>query len=408
MQKLESKRVSAQIVTYFVLSAWCLIYLVPTELQEISTELVPVKWWSNIISVLLFGMFALVSFAVIFWKQPMSKFKWSFSVFGNPWLWSFLLISYLGLHFLFRPNALGLNFAMNLVILSIGLPHVLSAFHLISNRIPIIAALTMSVGLAVNWIYQLANQISYFTNPDIEFAHALSVLVVILLSVAGRTSNLWWILGLQGFFYVCFVFLATSQLRLPAFIAAIFFALHSLWQARPWLQRLIALSVNTLLAFVTWFLVVERGVISQGSLYISGRAAFYDPIRATPRPFSEVILGSGFGFTRGTLLTEIGYGNPHSSLLVLATDYGIVGSGLALGLAISILKKIYELRVENQRRTRALFATVALLVSFGGLSLFAEPVETTLVTLTTLVVFLVILLGLGRDKKIVRASRDLD
>ena len=81
----------------------------------------------------------------------------------------------------------------------------------------------------------------------------------------------------------------------------------------------------------------------------------------------------------------------------MANDYGAIGGALALGLVVSLLVQIRRFTAGNKSGTRVFFASLALVASFGALSLFAEPVETTLVVLTALVVFLFNLLGMRVD-----------
>lgn len=402
MRKISFEKLLAQVFIYCLIFFWSLIFLVPSELQELEFGFLPVNWWSNIISIVMFGVVILVFLVSFFSRQFLSKFNWRTAVIWNPWFWSLLLVAYVAVSFLLRPNILGLNFALNLMILTIGLPYILMSFHLIGNWVLAIVTLLLVGGLASNWLYQVANQISYARNADIEFAHALSLLSLIILSVVSRTSHSWSTVAYQGVFFAAFFFLATTQLRLPAFIAGTFFILHSLWQVSPWRQRFLTALGNTLLVLTTWLFVVERVLFQQGSLYVSGREVFYQTVSSVERSFFELVFGRGPGATRTALFAELGYSNPHSSLLVMANDYGAIGGALALGLVVSLLVQIRRFTAGNKSGTGVFFASLALVASFGALSLFAEPVETTLVVLTALVVFLFNLLGmrvaLGRSR----------
>lgn len=394
----------AQVVIYCLISFWALIFLVPSELQVLNFEFLPLNWWSNVISLGMFGVFILVFLYSVFSQESLAKSNWRITVLGNPWLWSSLLVAYVALNLLLRPNILGLNFGLNLIILAIGLQYMLRSHNSVGNWVRTSVTLFLVGGLALNWFYQWANQISYSTNADIQYAHALALLLLILLSVVGETSKPWLMIAAQGAFYAGFFFLASTQLRLPAFIAGIFFVLQSLWQTRPWFHRLALTVPNGFLAVITWTLVVERGIIQQGQLRLSGREEFYEPIALAGRSLFEAFLGSGPGASRTALLAEIGYSNPHSSALVLANDYGVVGCVFVTGLVISLLYRIRKLNIERNGGLGAFFSSLALVVSFGALSLFAEPVETTLVALTALVVFLFIVVKLAPKRTLADRS----
>lgn len=397
MRKISFEKLLAQVFIYCLIFFWSLLFLVPSELQELEFGFLPVNWWSNIISIVMFGVVILVFLVSFFSRQFLSKFNWRTAVIWNPWFWSSLLVAYVAVSLLLRPNILGLNFALNLMILTIGLPYILMSFHSIGNWVFAIVTLLLVGGLASNWLYQVANQISYARNADLEFAHALSLLALITLSIATRTNHPWWTVAHQGVFFATFFFLATTQLRLPAFIAGTFFILHSLWQVSPWRQRFLTALGNTLLVLTTWLFVVERVLFQEGRLYLSGREGFYQTVFSVEGSFFELFFGKGPGATRTALFTELGYSNPHSSLLVMANDYGAIGGALALGLVVSLLVQIRRFTAGNKSGTRVFFASLALVSSFGALSLFAEPVETTLVVLTALVVFLFNLLGMRVD-----------
>lgn len=405
MRKIAYEKRLAQVVIYCLVSFWGLIFVVPSELQELNFELLPFNWWSNVISIGLLGGFLLAFLFSVFSKELSSQSNWHIGLLGNPWLWSSLLVTYVGINLLFRPNILGVNFALNLIILAIGLPYMLWSFDSIGNWVSTVGTLFLVGGLALNWSYQWANQISYAGNADIEFAHALSLLSLILLSVTSRKSNPWWTVAHQGVFFAVFFFLVTTQLRMPAFIAGTFLVLHSLWQARPWFQRILAMLGNAILAIITWFFFAERSVLQGGSLYISGRGPLYETVALAPeRNLFGIIAGQGPGATRSRLLAEIGYSNPHSSVLVMANDYGLIGGLLALGLVVSLLIRIWHLTVGNKSGARVFFVSIALVVSFGALSLFAEAVETTLVVLTALFVFLMALSGLRAERQNLKGS----
>lgn len=401
----------AQVVIYSLLFLWGLIFLVPSELQELNLGFIPLNWWSNAISIGIFGVLVLVFLVSVFSQEFLAKSNWRINILGNPWLWSTLLVAYVAINLILRPNLLGLNFAFNLIILAVGLPYMLRSFHLIGNSFLAIVAPFLLGGLALNWLYQWVNQISYARNADIEFAHALSLLALILLSTVSRSSNLWWTMAHQGVFFVVFFFLTATQLRLPAFIAGMFFVLHSLWQARPWFQRMLSMLGNAVLAAITWLFSVERTLFQDGSLFISGRGALYETVADNyGRNLFEIIAGQGPGATRTILSAEVGYSNPHSSLVVMANDYGAIGGVLALGLIVTVLIQIRRLAIANNSGNRIFAASIALVISFGALSLFAEPVETTLVVLTTLVVFLFNLLGtrINQQKAVFRVRTLLD
>lgn len=398
MRKMGFDNRLAQVVIYCLISCWALIFLVPSQLQALNFEFLPLNWWSNVISIGMFGVFVLVFLVLVFSKEFLAKSNWRITVLGNPWLWSTLLVAYVALNLVLRPNILGLNFALNLIILAIGLPYMLRSFHSIGNSVLTIVTLFLVGGLALNWLYQWANQISYARDADIEFAHALSLLSLILLSTVSRRSNPWWTMAHQGVFFVVFLFLATTQLRLPALIAGIFFVLHSLWQARPWFQRILATLVNIVLAIITWLFVVQRALFQEGRIYMSGREVLYETAYDGDTSLFEIVFGNGPGSTRTTLLGGIGYSNPHSSLLALANDYGAIGGLLTLGLVVSLLIQIRRLAVGHKMDVGIFFASIALVAAFGALSLFAEPVETTLVVLTALVVFLFTLSGIGTNR----------
>lgn len=405
MRKIGHKKRLAQVVIYCLIFFWGLIFVVPSELQELNFGFLPFGWWSNAVSAGIFGVFILVFLFSVFSQEFWAEFNWRITVLGNPWMWSLLLVTYVVLRILSQPHILGLNFALNLVILAIGLPYMLRSFNSIGNWVPAVGTLFLVGGLALNWSYQWANQISYAANADIEFAHALSLLSLILLSVTTRKSNPWWTVAHQGVFFAVFFFLVTTQLRMPAFIAGTVFVLHSLWQARPWFQRILAMLGKAVLAIITWLFFAERSLLQGGILYISGRGALYETVANTPgRTLPEIILGQGPGAARNRLLAEIGYSNPHSSVLVMANDYGLIGGLLVLALVVSLLIRIWHLTVGNKSGARVFFVSIALVVSFGALSLFAEAVETTLVVLTALFVFLMALSGLRAERQNLKES----
>lgn len=405
MRKIACEKRLAQVVIYCLVSLWGLIFVVPSELQELNFEVLPFNWWSNVISIGMLGGFLLAFLFSVFSNELSSQSNWHIGLLGDPWLWSSLLVTYVGISLLFRPSILGLNFALNLIILAIGLPFMLRSFNSIGTWVPAVGTLFLVGGLALNWSYQWANQISYAGNADIEFAHALSLLSLILWSVTTRKSNPWWTVAHQGVFFAVFFFLVTTQLRMPAFIAGTVFVLHSLWQARPWFQRILAMLGKAVLAIITWLFFAERSLLHNGILYISGRGALYETVANTPgRTLLESIVGQGPGGARNRLLAEIGYSNPHSSVLVMANDYGLIGGLLVLGLVVSLLIRIWHLTVGNKSGARVFFVSIALVVSFGALSLFAEAVETTLVVLTALFVFLMALSGLRAERQDLKGS----
>lgn len=388
------------VVIYILGLAWVTIFLIPTEMQRLDAGILPVKWWSNLISLGMFGLFIIfVSFS-FFTQQDLRKRKWQKTFFSNPWGWSLMLGVHIALNFLFRPSSLGFNFAINLLILAIGLTCIfkLSKIFGIAHQTAIILVLVAS--LAYNWGHQLVNQ-TYSTKPDIGFAHALALLSLALLPSLSRPSNPRFVLALQGLLFACYFFLAITQLRLPTFIVATFFALSGLWQATSLSKRLLATAATTLVSLAVWVLVVRRSVFVQdGTLNLSGRHVFYEVISASRESGLWLIIGNGPGAARASMLSEIGYSNPHSSLLVLFHDYGLVGVGVVSGLVVSLLFRVHCLAKRSETGLKGLFTSIALVMSFGALSLFAEPVETTVVTLTALVAFFSILVGMRAQQSV--------
>lgn len=369
-----------------LLGAWALLLVVPSELQHVTLFDSPLKVWGNIISLVVFALFLAGSCVIFFSSQGIREPFWRVAILRNPWLWTSVLGAYLAAHYVYQPNTLGLNFVINLMTISIALPYIIHVAELFGRQLITTVVGFGALALAANWVYQITNGISYSSNPDTTFALALPFLLPCFLLLLNRTSSFWQVAAVQGIFFISFLFLVASQIRLPALVAGILFALQGLWLVSSWVTRLGVVLGNAIVAIGTWFWVAQRPILIQGELYASGRESIY---RAA---FSEglTIFGSGTGSARVSVLSTLGHSNPVSTGLTMLVDFGVVGCVIVLALILSIFWQIRPAQIEEKPNYRVFFVAVAVVLAFGALSVFWITVESTLIFSSALVAYLCI------------------
>lgn len=370
-----------------LIGAWALLLIVPTELQYVTLFDSPLKVWGNITGLVVLGIFLAGSCVVFFSSQGFREPFWRLATLGNPWLWTFVLAAYLAAHYVASSNPLGLNLVLNLMSISIALPYINQVAELFGRQLITFIVGFGTVALAANWVYQISNGISYSSsNSDVHFALALPFLLPCFLLLFNRTFFFWQVAAVQGIFFASFLFLAASQIRAPAFIAGVLFALQGLWLVGSWVTRLGVVLGNAVIAIGTWFFVVQRPIFIQGELYSSGREPIYEA--ATSEGASA--LGSGFGSTRESVQSALGQSNPVSTAITMLTDFGVLGCVIVLAIVFSTLWQTRPAQIEEKPNFRFFFVAVALILAFGALSVFWMTVEVTLVFSSALVAYLCI------------------
>lgn len=366
------------------------LVVVPTELQVLPLGVPRISNWSNLLTlalvILLFVMLLKETFDRLKIDRRLGLTRADLApIFLIATTFLFVVEN------LVRPDPSALNFLLNLVLLLAGLALVTL------SRFPVFATSQSTVSLIIvfsigaNWVYQAFKGYEYGRDTDIAFAHTLALSLPFLLLVGGKGVKPSLIFLTHSTSWLAFVFLLQTQLRGPAFIAAVIVSIQSLWLASSRSTRFLACASQLGAAIMAWGMIVRRDLLdSQGNLYISGRERFTEAFyESRDFDFFSVLFGEGPGSVRRAIAAALdGYDNPHSSWMVLIGDYGLLRGGLVIAaLILAATVAGMETIQKSEIKQRVWASRLMSLGALSALGLVSEPVETLPVVLVILAFF---------------------